>query len=209
MRPRIEPEALAAYKAAPNSPQTREAWLEEALPLIGDLFEEAGYALPTVKVSCSFPGGGSPSKRIGECWPKGLSSAGLNEIFISPYLDEPIQVLDVLVHECAHAVDDCQSGHGKGFKKIAEAVGLEGPMRSAHAGEDLRATLAFMSEFIGPYPHSKLQAPTKRTRKKRATLASFTCTGCSGSFYVTEGAACLVNSCPFCGEGIMEQAEGE
>ena len=53
----------------------------------------------------------------------------INYIFISPSLDDPVEVLDTLVHELAHAVDDCEHKHGKEFAEIAKLVGLEGDMK--------------------------------------------------------------------------------
>lgn len=196
MRPRIAPEDLPP--ARPNSPPTREEWLEEALPIIGSLFEDEGYALPPVKVSCSFPGGGSPLKRIGECWPRALSGGSINEIFITPYMDDPVKVLDVLVHECVHAVDDCQSGHGKAFKRIATDIGMEGPMRSASAGPELRKTLEAMAEVLGPYPHVKLKPPPRRTRTKKPPKREFECVSCCDYFWLKAGAADPI-CCPMCG----------
>jgi hypothetical protein len=52
-----------------------------------------------------------------------------------------VQLLDTLVHELCHAVDDCFSGHGEDFKGIAQTVGLEGPARMAHATEELTVKL--------------------------------------------------------------------
>ncbi len=71
-----------------------------------------------------------------------------------------IEVLDTLTHELVHAVDDCQHRHGKEFKEIALAVGLQGKMREASAGPQLRLRLksiaAVMATELGPYPHAKL-----------------------------------------------------
>ena len=59
-----------------------------------------------------------------------------DQIFISPALGDPVDVLDTLVHELVHAVDNCEHKHGKEIKKIALSIGLEGPMRSAGAGKN-------------------------------------------------------------------------
>lgn len=135
---------------------TREQWLENAVHASRYWFKAAGYELPTVKVSCSWPGGGSARKRIGECWPKARSAAGINEIFISPVVEDAVDVLDILFHELCHAIDDCKSGHGKAFGKIARQIGLEGKLTATHAGPDLKVHLQALAAQLGPYPHAKL-----------------------------------------------------
>ena len=73
------------------------------------------------------------------------------QIFISPALGDPVDVLDTLVHELVHAVDNCEHKHGKEIKKIALSIGLEGPMRSASAGKALKAVLTELAQQIGPW----------------------------------------------------------
>jgi hypothetical protein len=119
---------------------TREQWLTKVLhvhvaPLLAS---KAGASVPAdCKVSVGFPGGGSARKRIGECWPRGRSSIGVNEIFLNPVVTDVRTLIDVLVHESIHAADDCASGHKGFFRKTALAVGLEGKMKSTHAGPEL------------------------------------------------------------------------
>lgn len=99
--------------------KTREEWLRRACArLSAEVFAPTGFALPPdVRVSCSWPGSGSPSKRIGECWSRAASEQGVNEVFISPKIDDPLRVLDILVHEGIHAIDDCK------LQQIAERLG--------------------------------------------------------------------------------------
>jgi hypothetical protein len=140
----------------------REAWLEDAVRHLEPVFSKAGYAIPPVRVSCGFPASSSPRTTLGQCWPRERSGGGVNEIFISPKLDDPVQLLDTLVHELCHAVDDCFSGHGEDFKGIAQTVGLEGPARMAHATEELTVRLMMISQELGPYPHQAIVFPPPR-----------------------------------------------
>ena len=140
----------------------REAWLQEAVRRLEPIFSKAGYAIPPVRVSCGFPASSSPRTTLGQCWPRERSGDGVNEIFISPKLDEPVQLLDTLVHELCHAVDDCFSGHGEDFKGIAQALGLEGPARMAHASEALVVRLMMIGQELGPYPHQAIAFPPPR-----------------------------------------------
>lgn len=79
-----------------------------------------------------------------------------------PGLDDPVALLDTLLHELCHAVDDCHSGHGEDFKGICQSVGLEGPARMAHASEELQVRLMTISQKLGPYPHQAIVFPPPR-----------------------------------------------
>jgi len=141
-------------------PLTREAWLLFAVGHIAPIFNEAGYTVPRVRVACAIPATSRRGSAVGQCWPTTRSEDLVNEIYISPVHSDPVEVLDTLTHELVHAVDDCQHRHGKEFKEIALAVGLQGKMREASAGPQLRLRLqsiaTVMTTELGPYPHAKL-----------------------------------------------------
>jgi len=151
--------------------RTREDWLLAAVELIKPIFKAKGYEVPNdCQVSCGFASTGTRSHHIGQCWSRKSSTHERNQIFISPALVDPVDVLDTLVHELVHAVDDCAHTHGKEFKKIALSIGLEGPMRSAGAGKALKEHLHQLAKTIGPYPHGRLQVyhhkPTNTPRAR-------------------------------------------
>ena len=139
--------------------QLRESWLMLATDHLRLVFERNGYKVPPVKVSIGFPSSGRKGRHLGQCWSTKSSEDGLNQIFIAPHLPTSIEVLDTLVHELVHAVDDCQSGHGDNFKRIAKDIGLKGPMRSAGAGEELMKDLIKISNILGNFPHGRLIVP--------------------------------------------------
>ena len=142
---------------------SREGWLLAAIDLLRPQFKLKGHRIPSkIQVSCGFASTGTRSHHVGQCWSQKSSSNGLNQIFISPVLHEPVEVLDTLVHELVHAVDDCQHKHGAEFKKIALSLGLKGPMRSADAGPELRKKLAQLALELGPYLHGQLKVSHKR-----------------------------------------------
>lgn len=150
---------------------SRENWLKSAVNSLIPRFSNVGFAIPPVKVSCGFPASSNPRTTLGQCWPKGSSGDGVNEIFISPKIEDPVDVLDTLVHELCHAVDDCFSGHGLDFKSIANSVGLEGPARSSKAGEELRLHLSVVAQSLGSYPHKSLvfhSRPKGASRQSKA-----------------------------------------
>ena len=113
---------------------TREGWLLLASDLLAqELFAPHGYRVPSVKVSVGYASTGLRSSAIGQCWSRKSAEDDTNHIFISPSLGTAYEVIDTLTHELVHAVDDCEHRHGKAFRKIALAIGLQGPMRSASA----------------------------------------------------------------------------
>lgn len=134
----------------------REEWLMRAVVHLEPIFQRGGYQVPKVKVSIGFPSTGSKGRHLGQCWGSKASEDGINQIFIAPNQSDPVEVLDTLTHELVHAVDDCKSGHGEGFKKIATDVGLIGPMRSAGAGQHLKQDLMRIAQALGHFPHARL-----------------------------------------------------
>ena len=182
-RTQIDPLIRQGVVLDATSTKLREEWLRDGAEMLTCVFTEAGYAVPPFRISCSWPGGGSAHKRIGECWPRASSAAKINEMFISPVIDDPVAALDITLHEMCHVVDDCQSGHGKGFKRIATAIGMEGKMRHATAGPALREALVAAVAEMGPYPHAKL-TPVKRARKSRQKPFRFSCSECGFGFTV-------------------------
>ena len=156
---------------------TREQWLLAAVEKVTPLFSGLGYRVPPCRVSCGFASTGLRSGHIGQCWSRSSGADTVNQIFISPTLADPIDVLDTLVHELVHAVDDCQHKHGKEFKKIALKVGLQGPMRSAGAGPALKEKLQALAGQLGPYPHGKLLASSRKVSRSPRPRAK--CPECS------------------------------
>jgi hypothetical protein len=140
---------------------TREQWLNAAILALTPLFKEKGYAIPKCHVSCGFASTDVKRGHIGQCWSTKASADKINQIFISPGLSDSVEVLDTLMHELVHAVDDCQNKHGPVFKKMALKLGMQGPMRSAGAGPELKVKLEQLAANLGAYPHAKLNVPRK------------------------------------------------
>ncbi len=181
-----------------TAPITREQWLEAAVAVVAAQLPEITF--PPVKVSCSWPGGGSARKRIGECWSRASSSAKVNEIFISPRLEEPARVVSVLVHELAHAIDDCKNNHKAAFVKIGKSLGLEGKptqmeLSTARAAELAQAVI----EKAGAFPHRRLDMSSRK--KKGTYMLKCECTSCKAIWRLTAKVIAQVDgemSCPIC-----------
>ena len=145
---------------------TREAWLLAAVQLLRPLFAAKGFSVPPCQVSCGFASTGTRSGHVGQCWSTKSASNELNQIFIAPTLKSSYEVLDTLVHELVHAVDNCENKHGKEFKKIALKMGMKGPMRSAEAGPELKATLTSLLDTLGQYPHGHLKVGMRKAPRR-------------------------------------------
>ena len=132
----------------------RSDWFASAVPLLAShAFDPVGHPLPPVRVTCVWPGGrrsAAYSKCIGNCWPR--DEHGVNLVFVSPRIIDPLIALEIFVHELVHAIDDCQNGHRGNFKRIAQAIGLEGRMSQTQASPSLRAKLAIVGENLGAFP---------------------------------------------------------
>ena len=168
--------AATALSITPQVHALRESWLLAAIEAVRPLFLAKQHHIPTCQVSVGFASTGNRLGHIGQCWSTVSSAEPVNQIFISPTLSEAYEVLDTLVHELVHAVDDCKHKHGKEFKKIALGLGLKGPMRSAGAGPELKAKLLVLLPQLGAYPHTHLSVPMKKSvRRNRPRAQCKTC----------------------------------
>ena len=182
----------------------REQWLMAAVDHLVPIFEARGYSVPPVKVSVGFPSTGGKGRHLGQCWSTKSSADGMNQIFIAPHLPTPIEVIDTLVHELVHAVDDCQSGHGENFKRIAKDIGLKGPMRSAGAGDALMKDLIKIADLLGNFPHGRLNIP-RALSNAGVKRPGAKCSRCDYEVVVFK--KCLKVGPPLCpnNHGLMEE----
>jgi hypothetical protein len=157
----------------------REEWLTRLMNALRPSFEKIGRPIPErVRVTCGWPstaGLGHVRRRVGECWPASASADGTVEIFISPFVDDAIEVAEVLVHESIHATG--VEGHRGHFPRIAKAIGLSKPWRATHATQLLRDRLnSLITEIgVGPYPHAKLNAGAFPYKKDGTRLHKLVC----------------------------------
>lgn len=146
----------------------RETWLQEAVGHMADWFGAGDVnTVPTVRVACGWAKRAS-AKSIGWCWKTEVSGDGVNEIQISPEIEDPVTVLATLLHEMVHASDDGESKHAGYFRRAALALGLTGKMTATVPGDELRAKLAGMAEWLGPYPHAAIN-PSAASKDKQTT----------------------------------------
>jgi len=135
--------------------KTREEWLMAAVAVFRTWFEEEETPLPeVVRLSVGYAKG-AKANTIGWCYRKGAAADEIHQIYISPTLTDPVDVLSTELHELCHAATDGH-GHDKVFGKIARAVGLTGKLTATVPGDDLRKELTELAEQLGVYPHAKL-----------------------------------------------------
>jgi hypothetical protein len=169
---------------------TREEWLNAAVDLLRPIFKtRASVTLPkNVRISCGWTSTGSRGRSIGECWSQNSSADGQIEMFISPKLDDALDVLEVTTHECVHAGVGLEAKHGKVFKKAAHAMGLTGKMKSpiwSDAGKVDIAEALFAK--LGEYPHGALSNGLSSGPKKQATrLLKVWCPSCGYTTRITQ-----------------------
>jgi hypothetical protein len=135
----------------------REQWLNNAVTSVRGIFHANGFPIPDhVRVSCGFPSKRARSlyRNVGEHFSPDASEDATHQIFISPVLDDSVEVLGVLVHELTHAVTG--SSHGTEFKHCARKVWLEGSLTQTKVGAQFRSNFAPILESLGIYPHAKL-----------------------------------------------------
>jgi hypothetical protein len=165
----------------------REDWLSAVAEKMAPWFADRGHPLPAVRMAVGFTSKGMRSNRIGECWSDVCSGDGVHEIFITPQIDDPMRVAGILAHELVHAAVGLEAKHGRKFKKVATAIGLEGKMTATTEGEAFKRAAAPILEAVGPLPHKSLSASAKSSGPKKQTtrLLKCACSECGYTVRVT------------------------
>jgi hypothetical protein len=190
-----------------TAPLTREQWLTDAVAALTPRFEALSLTVPTVRVSVGWPGGrGKKNAVIGQCWSTAASADGVAQLFISPVLDDPVQVLSTLLHELAHAVDDNEHGHRGPFVRTVRGLGLVGKPTATVASEELAEELAELVEELGEYPHARLTSLAGGPKKQTTRMLKVACPGTGYTVRMTRKWIDEVGLpvCPCCDEKMEE-----
>lgn len=170
--------------------RTREDWLRELVYRLHDeVFSLVGNANvgakpPAFRISCSFPGGGTARKCIGECWSAANSDDGTTEMMVSPILDDEMRVAGIVAHEMVHMYVGVEHGHKAPFKDLATAIGLEGKMTATTEGEQFIAQVQPILADMGAYPHAALSLAGRK--KKQTYLLKAECPSCGCTIRITQ-----------------------
>ena len=177
----------------------REDWLSAAVSELRPFFDAIGAPLPaSVRVTCGFPSNAKRSGAIGECWADTASADKTFEVLISPVLDDPLRVFDVLVHELCHATAGAMN-HGVNFQKVANAMhlaptpvkGWKSTVRTAM----FESTFGEIIASLGAYPHAALTMSNRKVQTTRMLKA--VCPSCGYTVRLTQKWAALgLPSCP-------------
>lgn len=154
----------------------REAWLRAAYDLVRrELLPKAPAA---VAISWSFPSKGGTSasrRRIGECHYKGGSAVeveGDRVILVSPTLQEPVEIVETMVHEMVHAALPMGSGHRAPFSQLAKSIGLVKPWTATSAGPELKAKIEGWLKKLPAWPGGYLKIVTQQKNRQLKALCA-------------------------------------
>jgi len=168
----------------------REDWLMDAVSELRPLFSHYGESLPlAIKVSAGIPSTAKRSGAIGECWADTTSSDGSFNIFISPTLENPVQIFETLVHELCHATAGAMN-HGVNFQRVADAMHLIPCGAGSAHYKATKGNLKFMDVYgsiiaaLGEYPHGALTMTTRKKQGTRMMLAL--CPSCGFKVRLTQ-----------------------
>ncbi|CAN7616669.1 hypothetical protein LJR164_004626 [Phenylobacterium sp. LjRoot164] len=146
----------------------REQWLTNLAVMLRPWFEARGLEIP-LRIRLGVGSLSSSRRVLGVChtW---ADRDGFRHITISPFIDNPVLVAAVLVHELLHAILPEDEIHGRRFADAARAVGLLSPVTQVEAGPELMSHLVELVRRAGPYPH-KAPADPDLVMSARRSLA--------------------------------------
>ena len=175
----------------------REAWLHAVTDALrGEIQRRAGITVPAkIQLSCGFPSRAAlarKNRRVGECWP----SEPETPIFITPLMDDSLDVAQVLVHELLHAGLPAGTGHKAPFKRGADACDLGGKPTATVRTPEFDAWVEPIIKNIGQYPHKKLDAKSK-PKKQGTRLLKLECPSCG--YIIRTTAKWVEIAVPICG----------
>tara|TARA_R110000823_G_scaffold45912_1_gene118179 strand:+ start:1904 stop:2503 length:600 start_codon:yes stop_codon:yes gene_type:complete len=157
--------------------KSRQEWLDQSIVLLMAEFRAEGLDLPKYRATIGLPSSGAfgaKKRTIGQCFYKECSTDGTTEIMISPTQDVPLEILEVTLHECCHAVLGAGYGHGKEFRALATACGLIGKMTATKAGPEFIRRTEHILKTLGPIDHKKLDI-TIGAKKQSTRMVKVTC----------------------------------
>lgn len=166
---------------------TREEWLTAAIQEVRPLFLVEGYPIADrIRAACGFPANHSRNGRIGECHASTASADQHYEVLISPVLDDPRQVLAVLVHELCHTRPGSMN-HGVNFSRAALAMGLApgaAGWKATTPGQSFDALYGQILSGLGQYPHAALSVAS--TKKQSTRMLKAVCPSCGYTIRLTK-----------------------
>ena len=169
-------------------PTTREAWLAEALSGLRVYFKECGYEVPEARASVGFGSQGRRAKADVQSFSAEASDTRHVEMFTRPENADPGIVLAKLAEELVSVVASPDAGRGRGYRRIAIAVGFTGRMMAPIPSPRLQERLNARVRELGPFDHSPLDAEWEAINKSKpqtTRLMSGACAVCGYRAWTT------------------------
>lgn len=184
--------------------QYREEWLHKVEGWARPLFKQKGFPLPAkIRLGTGWPStralSGGKKRTLGECWLPSAAKDKANNIVISMFLDDSMEVAGTLIHELAHAAVQ-EGGHAGAFVACIRAIGIEGkPTEASTPSAALKAELKKLFKKIGPYPHSSVDG-TIGKKKQTTRMVKLECQCCG---YIVRTTQKWIDSAgmPLCPQG--------
>ena len=162
----------------------RELWLTKATDIMRARWAPLGIAVPAdVKMTCGFPGGGSPRRRIGECWPRARSAAGVNEVMISPVLEDRSTCSTCSATNCCTPSMTARAATARRSRKNSKPSATAAASTARSPAPKPAALAQEMLAKLGAYPHGKVELTAKK-RNASHGLHKLEC-GCGNVSYMT------------------------
>lgn len=140
---------------------TREGWLNGAVAAFRPMFDEKEWPLPSrVSISCGWPRNqGGKQKPVGQAFDPVWTPDGTGHVFICPTLSDPLQVLEVTLHQLCRLAVGVSVGHSGPFVTLIREFGLAGKATATRAdpGTPLFQDLCDIASELGTYPHSAMR----------------------------------------------------
>lgn len=126
----------------------RQAWLAAALAEATAWAASRGRSVPQVLLHPSMALGYNDTRGLWRC---GSNEPNLHHIFLSESLHTVTDVLIVLLHELAHALEPGQH-HGPRFIRCLKEFGIVRKRRNEHPDVSLQDWINSVCQKLGPYP---------------------------------------------------------
>jgi hypothetical protein len=155
----------------------REGWLRAAADEFRRWIKQVSdIEVPDCRISMGYGGVNYEKKVRGVCWHHDVDGGGLNQIFITPEVDDTATILAILLHELVHAalnsVDDPKwNHHGGRFAEYATRMGLCAPFTTATPGIPTLAQFMVIAAELGDFPHAALKIPSRQQVEQRVDPA--------------------------------------
>ena len=184
---------------------TREVYLNAGVEALRPIFAVHNAPLPAkIRVSTGNPLNFRRTGELGETLPDTSSSDGHFNVLISPTLEDPVAVFEVLVNQLCRCTSGALSYQSNAYVSIATLMGLT---CGAHATGDSTFADKYVEIIaeLGVYPHGAVSYDVKKKQTTRMLKAVCECLGADPHYTVrlTEKWALMgMPICPMCNSSM-------